>query len=71
VDQDGEIVASTLPQSFPAERVEEIGGLVIGAFKGAQAADLPLGELTIHFAALNLTARPLRGGAIIFLTPRT
>ncbi|MHB8521936.1 MAG: hypothetical protein ACYDH9_14405 [Limisphaerales bacterium] len=69
MDQDGRIIASTLPQTFPAERAREIGELFIATFNGAHQANLPLSELVVQLAALKLTARPLRGGAIIFLSP--
>ena len=32
---------------------------------------MPLGEVSIHYASLRITARELRGGAIIFLFPLT
>jgi hypothetical protein len=32
---------------------------------------MPLAEVSIHFASLNITARELRGGAVIFLLPQT
>jgi len=31
---------------------------------------MPLSELTLQFGSLQITARELRGGAIIFLTPK-
>jgi hypothetical protein len=31
---------------------------------------MPLAEVSIHFASLHITARELRGGAIIFLFPQ-
>jgi hypothetical protein len=34
-------------------------------------AQMPLAEISIHFASLNITARELRGGAVIFLLPQT
>jgi hypothetical protein len=70
LDQTGRVVASTLPQSFPAAQAQEIGALVVSAFAKAETANLPLTEMAVHFAALKLTARPLRGGAIVFLSPR-
>ena len=32
---------------------------------------MSLAEINIHFAVLRITARELRGGAIIFLFPQT
>jgi hypothetical protein len=71
VDRSGRIVASTLPQSFPQSRMEEIGRKVIAAFRDADEAQLSLAELIVNYSALKLSARELRGGAIIFMTPRT
>ena len=71
VDPTGKVVASTLPQSFPAERVRQIGNLVLSTFRAAHEANIPLMELIVDYAALKLTARELRGGAIIFLAPRS
>ena len=71
VNAEGEILASTLPQSFPELQVREIGREVLNAFLSAQKAGLPLSELIIQYAALKITARELRGGAIIFLAPKS
>src|SRR6266536_2290171 len=71
LDPTGRIVASTLPRSFPAAQVREIGDLVLSTFQLAREAHIPLTELIADYAALKLTARELRGGAIIFLAPRS
>lgn len=71
VDRSGKVVASTLPQSFPAPLVQEITVQVLATFREAQAAQLPLTELVVHFASLKITAREMRGGAIVFLMPQT
>ena len=71
LDPSGRIVASTLPRSFPAEQVRHIGELVLNTFQLARDARIPLSELIADYAALKLTARELRGGAIIFLAPRS
>jgi len=70
-DPTGKIVASTLPQSFPAAQVRQIGDQVLATFRSARAVNLPLTELIVDYATLKLTARELRGGAIIFLAPRS
>ena len=69
VDPSGRILTQTLPQSFPEEHTKEIGRAVLAAFKHAKEVDLPLKEIFIHFAGLKLTAKELRGGAMIFLAP--
>jgi len=70
VDPTGRLVASTLPRSFPAAMVLEISAAVLATFQSARDAQLPLAELVAQFSSLKLTARELRGGAIIFLAPR-
>ena len=71
VDHDGAIIASTLPQWFPEPLAREIGEHALAAFRSAFQAQLPLSELIIHYAALKVTARELRGGALIFLAPQS
>jgi hypothetical protein len=71
LDPGGRVVASTLPRSFPAGKVRQIGDLVLSTFRAAREAGIPLTELIADYAALKLTARELRGGAIIFLAPRS
>ena len=69
VDREGNILVSTIPSTFPAELVNDIAQRVLTAFRGAAATQLPLSELIIHFPSLKITARELRGGAIVFLAP--
>ncbi|MEA3206960.1 MAG: hypothetical protein QOE70_17 [Chthoniobacter sp.] len=69
--REGKLVASTLPSSFPLNVMAEIGGTVLEAFSRAQSSNLPLTELNIHYSGLTITARELRGGALIFLQPAT
>lgn len=71
VDRNGRIVISTLPSTFPAALVRELGQHVTVAFREAQKADVPLSELVIRYSSLKITARELRGGAIVFLSPQT
>ncbi len=70
VDSTGRVITSTLPQSFPPDQVREIAHTVLSTFKSAQEARLPLTEISINYSSLKLIAKELRGGAIIFLTPR-
>ena len=70
VDAAGKVVISTLPRAFPQAAIQLISERVLQAFRSAREADMPLTELVVHYAALRLTARELRGGAIIFLAPR-
>lgn len=71
LDRSGRVVISTLPSSFPVALVAEIGRSVLTVLRDAQAAQLPLAELVVYYPALRITARELRGGAIIFLSPQT
>jgi hypothetical protein len=71
VDRNGRLLVSTLPQTFPPGTAREIADLVIATFQSAQEAQMPLAEFTVDYAALKLTARELKGGAIIFFNPRT
>jgi hypothetical protein len=71
IDASGKIVVSTLPGVFPEAKVRQISEVVLGVFQTARQAQFPFSELVVHFAALRLTAREFRGGAIIFLAPRT
>lgn len=71
IDRDGEIMTSTLPQSFPSSRMQDIGQQVIASFQAAREAQMPLAEIIVYYAALKLLARELRGGAIIFLMPQS
>ena len=71
MDRSGRVVVATLPSSFPMSLVEEIGHTVLTAFREAAAIQLPLEELVISYPALRITARDLRGGAIVFMTPQT
>jgi len=71
VDKEGRVLASTLPQSFPVEFAEDIALQVLDTFRSAQAAQISMRELIVRYANLKLTARELRGGAIIFLVPQT
>lgn len=71
VDRTGRVMTSTLPQSFPSEHLADIGAQVIAAFRAAAKAQMPLSEIIIHYAALKLLARELRGGAMVFLMPQS
>jgi hypothetical protein len=69
VDRDGQILTSTLPNSFPEASVREIGRNVMETITAAREANLPVAELAIHYSGLKITAKEQRGGAMIFLAP--
>ena len=71
LDRSGRIVIATLPSSFPIPLVMEIGRHVLNTLRDAQVAQLPLAELVVYYPSLKITARELRGGAIVFLSPQT
>jgi hypothetical protein len=71
LDREGRVMTSTLPQSFPSDHLKQIGDHVLASFRAAQKAQMPLAEIIIHYSALKLLARELRGGAIIFLMPQS
>ena len=70
LDREGRVMTSTLPQSFPAHFILEIGNQVLTCFRGAEKAHLQLSEIVLQYAALKILARELRGGAIVFLMPQ-
>ena len=70
VSANGNIVVSTLPRSFPREQMEAIGKVIISALCSARELGTPFTELAADFAGLEIRARDLAGGAIIFVTPQ-
>ncbi len=71
VHRAGDLVGSTLPSSFPQKTMIEIGRVVLAGFARAAQANVPLTDLYIHYSGLTITARELRGGALIFMIPAT
>ncbi len=71
IDARGRIISSTVPASFSAALQKELAGAVLKAFREAQAAQLTLTELVFEFGGLRVTAKEMRGGAIVFLHPQT
>ena len=71
VDRDGQVVTSTVSSTYPKPLLRDIGHEVLALFREARDAQMPLAEISLHFASLRITARELRGGAIIFLFPQT
>jgi len=71
VNRAGTIVSSTVSSAYPARFLQTVSKEALALLREARAAQLPLAEVSIHFASLRITARELRGGAIIFLFPQT
>jgi hypothetical protein len=71
MDRDGRVLISTLPSSFPADWIQDLGQAVLQAFREGHDAQLPLEQLIIRYGSLKISAREMRGGAIVFLAPQT
>lgn len=71
VDRNGRVVTATVSSMYPGPLLDEIGLGVQTLFMEARAAQMTLSELSLTFGSLRITARELRGGAIIFLHPQT
>ena len=71
LDESGKIVVSTLPNWFPESEMRDIGNRVLTFFRNADHAQMPVQELTVYYPSLKVTARNLRGGALIFLLPQS
>ena len=71
VDRQGRIVTSTVSSTYPPALLRDIGADVLALFHEARMAQMPLAEISLQFGSLHITARELRGGAIIFLLPQT
>jgi hypothetical protein len=48
----------------------QIGRQVLTVYKGAAAVRLPFSQLKVQYESCKISARALRGGAIIFLSPK-
>ena len=70
VDRDGNVVATTVSSAYPLGLLRDIAGEVLSVFHEARTAQMPLSEFNLHFATLRITAREMRGGAIVFLSPK-
>jgi len=70
VDREGKIIASTITSRFPEEKLKEISTAVLGTFAGARDAGIPASELMFRFGVMSVRGVDMRGGAMIFLSPR-
>jgi len=71
VDRQGNIVTSTVSSAFPRKLLRDIASDVLELLNEARVAQMPLAEISLNFGSLRVTARELRGGAIIFLLPQS
>ncbi len=70
VDRDGKVVTSTISSAVAGQTLEQISAEVLQTFKDAKQSELTITEFSLTMGAMNIKARELRGGAIIFLSPR-
>ncbi len=70
LDRHGRILASTVSSSCPTEVLEAVAKQVQRVFEEARRAQMPLSQLIFQFASLQITAREMRGGALVFLKPK-
>lgn len=68
IDRGGNVLAVTLPSSFPRELIKEIGECITKTFREAHSIQLPLDEVVIYYPGFKITAREMRGGAVVFLS---
>ncbi len=71
IDAEGKIISSTVAQSVSPTLLKEISQQILAVFKGAHKARVQFSELVVNYEAFKITARELRGGAMIFLSPKT
>ena len=71
MDAKGVIVSSTLPTSFPIAHVREIGRCVMDSFRTAKQSRIRIQEIHIHYSTLKVTAKEMRGSAVVFVMPTT
>jgi hypothetical protein len=69
VDRHGNVVMTTVASIYPEALLRDIAGEVLALFREARTVQMPLNELILDFASLRISAREMRGGAIIFLAP--
>lgn len=70
VHRNGGIVASTLSSAFPHKLAVEISRTVLDAFRTASDSNVPLNDLYVRYNGLTIVAHEMRGGALIFFSPR-
>jgi hypothetical protein len=68
VDTNGSLVSTTIGQSFPRQHLQNIATAVLQTFRSAEDVALPLTEFSAVYGAFKITARELKGGAIVFLS---
>jgi hypothetical protein len=70
VDRHGKVATGTVGADCPASLLKDIAREVLSVFHEARVAQMPLAEVSLDFAGLQISARDMQGGAIIFLSPK-
>lgn len=70
VDREGKVVTSTISSAVSGQTLEQISAQILQTFRDAKQSNLIISEFSITTGAMNIKARELRGGAMIFLSPR-
>jgi hypothetical protein len=70
VDSAGVIIASTVSSRFPPHVIHDIARVVLRTFANAVKNGTPLTELKAKLGVINIHAIEMRGGALVFLSPR-
>jgi hypothetical protein len=71
IDCNGNVVTTTISSTYATGMLHDIAEEVLRLFREARQAQLSFSEINLHFASMQITARELRGGAIVFLSPKT
>ncbi len=71
MDDRGGIRSSTLPTSFPQERLRTIASHVLQTFNSVRKALMECNELRVDYEALSLQAKRGPKGTMVYLTPLT
>jgi hypothetical protein len=67
-DSNGRIISTTIGQTYPRQHLENIAAVVLYTFRSAESVDLPLTEFSAVYGAFKISAREMKGGAIVFLS---
>jgi hypothetical protein len=70
VDRHGKVMTGTVGADCPPSLLADIAKEILSVFRAARAAQMPLAEVSLDYAGLQISARDMQGGAIIFLSPK-
>jgi len=69
VDRHGNVLTTTVGSAYPQWLLDDTAREVLSLFRGAREARMPLTGLELHYGGMDITAREMQGGAIIFVAP--